>query len=108
MVEPAITDAIRRYIESLRSRGIHPRQAVLFGSHSQGRADEWSDIDLIVVAPEFDADRSLHLQDEMWRAVKGTDDRIEPIACGVIEWEQGDTGRTIVEIARRDGVIITA
>ncbi len=108
MVEPAVTDAIRRYLDSLRLRGIHASQAVLFGSHSIGKADEWSDIDLVVVAPEFDANRSIDLQEEMWRAIAGTDDRIEPIACGTVEWEQGDTGRTIIEIARRDGIVISA
>jgi len=28
-------------------------QAVLFGSHASGRADEWSDVDLAVISPDF-------------------------------------------------------
>jgi predicted nucleotidyltransferase len=28
-------------------------QAVLFGSHARGRADEWSDVDLAVISPDF-------------------------------------------------------
>jgi predicted nucleotidyltransferase len=28
-------------------------QAVLFGAHARGDADEWSDIDLAVVSPDF-------------------------------------------------------
>jgi hypothetical protein len=36
-----------------------------------------------------------------------TDDRIEPIPCGEREWESGD-GRPILEIVRREGVVIEA
>ena len=36
-----------------------------------------------------------------------TDDRIEPIPCGESEWASGDGG-PILEIARREGVVIEA
>jgi predicted nucleotidyltransferase len=28
-------------------------QAILFGSHARGTADEWSDVDLAVISPDF-------------------------------------------------------
>jgi len=34
-----------------------------------------------------------------------TDSRIEPIACGEREWD-ADTSRPILEIARREGMVI--
>jgi hypothetical protein len=35
----------------------------------------------------------------------GTDSRIEPIACGENEWEADDS-RLILEIVRREGIVI--
>jgi predicted nucleotidyltransferase len=44
---------IRQTIEELLQRRIRIHQAVLFGSHARGEADEWSDIDLAVISPDF-------------------------------------------------------
>jgi uncharacterized protein len=49
------TDArqvVRRTIDHLR-QNVTVRQAILFGSHAQGRANEWSDVDLAVISPDF-------------------------------------------------------
>jgi predicted nucleotidyltransferase len=45
-------EVIRRTIEYLLQK-IRIEQAVLFGSHARGRADEWSDVDLAVISPDF-------------------------------------------------------
>ena len=105
MVESKIITAIHRYIKSLNTYGIHASQLVLFGSFARGDADEYSDIDLVVIAPEFDGSREILLVKALWRATV-TDNRIEPIPCGEQEWET-DGSRPILEIARREGVIIT-
>ena len=106
MVEESVIKAVQRYLAALPALGTHARRAVLFGSFAQGRADEYSDIDLIVIAPEFDGCRELSLVKGLWRATTG-DNRIEPIPCGEHEWET-DQGRPILEIARLEGVIIAA
>ena len=106
MVEETVIESVKRYLASLPALGIHARRAVLFGSYVQGQADEYSDIDLIVIAPEFDGSREISLIKSLWRAT-ASDNRIEPIPCGELEWET-DQGRPILEIARREGVIIAA
>jgi len=105
MVEDAIIATIKDYLASLPAFGIHACCAVLFGSYVQGSADEWSDIDLIVIAPEFDGSREISLVKALWQATV-TDSRIEPIPCGQQELE-ADGSRPILEIARREGIIIT-
>jgi predicted nucleotidyltransferase len=105
MVESTIAEAIRQYLATLPSVGIHARKAVLFGSYAKGGSDQWSDIDLIVIAPEFDGRRDISLIKSLWRATK-IDSRIEPIPCGEKEWETDDS-RPILEIARREGITIT-
>ena len=106
MVEEAVITTIKRYLASLPTFGIHAYRAVLFGSYALGKADEYSDIDLIVIAPEFDGSREISLVKRLWRATV-SDSRIEPIACGEKEWET-DQQRPILEIARREGIIIDA
>ena len=106
MVESTITSAIKRYVLALSTFGIHTNRLVLFGSFARGDADEWSDIDLVVIAPEFDGPRELTLVEKLWLATASADNRIEPIPCGELEWET-DGSRPILEIARREGVIIT-
>lgn len=106
MVEDEVIESVKRYLASLPALGIHACQAVLFGSYVQGQADEYSDIDLVVIAPEFDGSREISLVKALWRATV-SDNRIEPIPCGQKEWET-DQSRPILEIARREGIIINA
>ena len=43
---------VRQTIELLRKK-VRIDQAFLFGSHAKGGADEWSDVDLAVISPDF-------------------------------------------------------
>ncbi len=106
MVERTITELIKKYLAALPAFGIHPSRAVLFGSFATGRFDQWSDIDLVVIAPEFDGVREIPLIQSLWRAT-AVDSRIEPIPCGEKEWER-DRSRPILEIARQEGLVITS
>jgi len=106
MVEETVTGVVKRYLEAMVAEGIHPGGAVLFGSSARGQTDQYSDIDLIVIAPEFDGPREISLVKGLWRAT-ACDNRIEPIPCGEREWET-DGSRPIVEIGRREGIIIAA
>ncbi|HUT54717.1 MAG TPA: nucleotidyltransferase domain-containing protein [bacterium] len=106
MVEQSIQIAVRRYIEAARAAGFHVRRAVLFGSHARGAGNEWSDIDLVVIAPELDGPTDRRLVSKLWELRAFTDSRIEPIPCGEREWDS-DGDRPILEIARREGIIIT-
>lgn len=105
MVESSIINTIQKYIAALAQTGIHASKAVLFGSYATGRAHEWSDIDLVVIAPEFDGQKTLGLIETLWQTTK-VDSRIEPIPCGEKEWET-DQSRPILEIARQEGLVVT-
>ncbi len=107
MVESTIMTALRDYVTALGSCGIHASRLVLFGSFARGDANEFSDIDLVVIAPELEGPRDLTLVEKLWQATMSADNRIEPIPCGEREWET-DGSRPILEIARREGIVITA
>lgn len=106
MVEEAIVAAVKKYLGLLNSFGIRSRKAVLFGSVARDGGDEHSDIDVVVIAPEFDGPRDISLLKALWRATVA-DSRIEPVPCGEKEWET-DESRPILEIARREGIVIAA
>lgn len=107
MVEDAVIELVKRYLAALPALGIHARRAILFGSYVQEQTDEYSDIDLVVIAPEFDGVREITLIEKLWQATISADNRIEPIPCGEQEWVT-DQSRPILEIARREGIIIAA
>jgi hypothetical protein len=107
MVDADIIITIKRYLASLTSVGIHARRAVLFGSFARGDAHAWSDIDVVVIAPEFDGECNRAIMESLWSARISTDIRIEPIPCGEGEWDT-EGGRPILECARREGIVIAA
>ena len=103
MVESTVSTIVRKYFDTLPSYGIQAERAILFGSFAKGVPAEWSDIDILIVAPEFDQPHTIDLVKKLWIATKNVDYRIEPVACGVKEWESDDS-RPILEIARREGI----
>jgi len=106
VADAAVIDAVKRYIDVLRrEHAFNVSQAVLFGSFARGRADEWSDIDLVVVASRFDEGIARPDVELLWRVAAHTDSRIEPIPCGVRQWVE-DQSSAIIEIARREGQVI--
>lgn len=105
MVAEPIELSVRQYLAAVRAAGIRARRAVLFGSHARGTSGPWSDIDLVVIAPELDDLDDRRLVDILWELRAVTDARIEPVPCGVREWET-DASRPILEAARREGVVI--
>jgi predicted nucleotidyltransferase len=107
MVDESTALTIRRYLRAVQAAGIHARRAVLFGSYARGEADEWSDLDLVVIAPELENPAARALVNKLWELRATTDARIEPVPCGDHEWESDQT-RPILEIARREGIVIAA
>jgi len=107
MVKEKILDIIRNYLQAVNQAGIETRRAVLYGSWARDEAREGSDIDLVVIAPEFDGEWERELLDRLWELTALVPEawRIEPIACGEREWLEDDS-RAILEIARREGQVI--
>ncbi len=48
---------LKAYIHKLEENQVHIQQAVLFGSFSKGLADQWSDIDIVLVSDAFEGIR---------------------------------------------------
>jgi len=74
----------------------------LFGSYARGDAHADSDIDVLIIAPEFDGPYDRARVDLLWTLRIYTDTRIEPLPVGERQWQE-DSVSTIIEIARREG-----
>jgi uncharacterized protein len=102
MVERSVMNSIRRYLRALQDQGIEVHFGIIFGSRAKGNADEWSDIDLLIVSPRFDHMSDRKDVDMLWHLAARVDSRIEPIPCGKLQWE-ADHANPIVELSRREG-----
>lgn len=102
MVDHAIVAVVRAYLEKVQAEGIRARRGIVFGSHARGTANEDSDIDLIVLAPEFDGERDRAKTDILWALRAKSDSRVEPIGVGERQWEEDDE-TPIIEVARQEG-----
>ena len=71
-----IEESIRRFVIKVRSQ--YDVQAIyLFGSRASGKADEWSDVDLLVISPDFSKDR-FESQVALLTLASRIDTRLEP------------------------------
>lgn len=104
MVDESVVLAVRSYLHNLQTQGLAVSFGVVFGSQATGRTDRWSDIDLLVVSPRFDAMHSRKDVNLLWRVAARTDSRIEPIPCGEQQWSDGSS--PIVGVAQRDGQVV--
>ncbi|OIP09461.1 MAG: hypothetical protein AUJ96_05205 [Armatimonadetes bacterium CG2_30_66_41] len=106
MADRAAVSAVQDYLQVVRRSGIGASRAVLFGSFSREDAGPDSDIDILVIAAEFDGPYDHRKVDLLWQLRAVTDSRIEPVAVGERQWQEDDSN-PLIEIARREGIPIT-
>jgi predicted nucleotidyltransferase len=107
MLEQSVLTSVKRYLAALTTRGIVIERLVVFGSQAKGEAHEWSDIDILVISPQFDNIKDRNAINLLWRVAARIDSRIEPIPCGSLQWRDDDSS-AIIEIARREGQVLEA
>jgi predicted nucleotidyltransferase len=105
MVDKAVLEVVKKYLQALSTQGLPVKAGVLFGSYAAGKMHEWSDIDLLVISPRFDAMCKRADIDLLWHVAANVDSRIEPIAVGEQQYKN-DSSSYIIETARREGQVI--
>ncbi len=72
-----IYESVNRYLAELKKRNIEIVSAYLFGSYAKGKADEWSDIDLLLLLKNFIGD-SFDFKFMLMKIARDIDFNIEP------------------------------
>ena len=106
MVEPAIVRVVTECLLAVRRSGLRVSRGVVFGSHARGEARPESDIDVLVISPEFDGPYDRQRVDILWQMRARTDSRVEPFGVGERQWQEDDAN-PIIEIARREGQVLS-
>ncbi len=106
MAEKSITASVKNYLNELVRIGIPVKFGIIFGSHARKDTHRWSDIDLLVISNRYDESFSREDINLLWRTAAHTDNRIEPVPVGLNRWRTDDES-TIIEIARREGILVS-
>ncbi|NSW83934.1 MAG: nucleotidyltransferase domain-containing protein [Syntrophothermus sp.] len=75
-----IHKTIENFKKSLSKYGINVEKAFLYGSHAKGTAHQFSDIDLIVISPDFEGLNFKQRCEVLGRAIVEVMEPIEPLA----------------------------
>jgi predicted nucleotidyltransferase len=94
----------RVYLSVLNNAGIIIDKAYLYGSYASNKANEDSDIDLLLVSKQFDTDDDYVLS-KPWLYCSKVDHRIEPLSVGLKKFTTDDIS-PIFEVIRQTGIEI--
>ncbi len=106
MAEKTVIKSVKKYLNELTQAGVPVRFGIMFGSYAREDTHKWSDIDVLVVSTLYDTAYKRSDINLLWKTAARTDNRIEPIPVGLDRWEKDDSS-AIIEIARREGVLVT-
>ena len=103
MGQDAVLNTVRQFKDALESHNIHVEKLILFGSHAAGMAREDSDIDLVVISPNFSGMSYWDRIDILSEAIHQVYAPIEASAFTPEEWSSEKS--LIVDYAK-DGVLV--
>jgi len=103
MDKKAVLEIIKEFKNTLETTGVRVERIILFGSYANGIPHEWSDIDLVIISPDF-VNKGLWERIKMIsKAISIVFQPIEAIPMTPAEWEKGDS--MIVEFAKKGEVV---
>ncbi|MEW5800706.1 MAG: nucleotidyltransferase domain-containing protein [bacterium] len=77
-VNDVIIDKVKRFLTTLKEKGIRVEFAYLFGSYARCAENTWSDIDVAIVSSDLTGDR-FHERIRLTKIAQEIDSRIEPV-----------------------------
>lgn len=96
---------IKKYITELKKNGIQISKIFLFGSYAYGKPSKDSDIDLLIVSPQFDDLRKDEFTSKLWLATEAVDFIIEPIGIGEKVFNKNNFS-PLLDLIRKKGIEI--
>jgi predicted nucleotidyltransferase len=103
---PEIAAIITRYCAQLEALGIHVERAILFGSHARDEARDSSDIDVLIVSPDFEPLNTRERLERLGTAAARLWQPVEAIACTPAELARVEAA-TLLEKIVQTGVQVS-
>ncbi len=94
---------VKHFAQAVRAQGVNLRTVILFGSYARGDEQEWSDIDVALVADEFIGVSFEDIKRFIDVTIQKPYFFIEPHTFNTAEFEKGNP---FVDEIRRTGVLI--
>ena len=104
MANKKIVELLKKYIFLLKTEGISVEKAFLFGSYLSGNATNDSDIDLMIVTNDEDAENDL-VAGKVWNLTRRISTKIEPFLIGFDKFSDGKSS-PLVDLIKRKGIEI--
>ncbi|MBI2437050.1 MAG: nucleotidyltransferase domain-containing protein [Candidatus Magasanikbacteria bacterium] len=104
MAKTNVKKIIQAYARELSKTGISFEHLYLFGSYATNKNTRWSDIDVLVTTKKNLEKDYLNYKKNLRHALLNVDTRIEPHACTVDDFKNGETLPAIE--AKRYGIKI--
>ena len=104
MAKKEVIDLLKRYITLLKSEGIAVEKAFLYGSYSLETETDDSDIDLMIVTNDKDADNDFIIG-KIWQLTKKINTRIEPFLVGLDRFNKNSYS-PLIDLIKEKGVKI--
>jgi len=107
MVAKEIRLIIKKYISELKKNGLIISRVYLFGSHAYGKPGTESDIDLLIVSPQFDDINREEYSAKLWLATETVDYLVEPIGVGEKAFNSNEFS-PLLDLVKTKGLEIAA
>ena len=102
--QQAAISTVKRFAEAVRKQGIDLKAVILFGSYARGEQQEWSDIDVALVADEFIGVGFEDIKRFIDVTIQQPFLFIESHTFNTREFNQGNP---FIEEIRRTGIVVT-
>ena len=106
MVAEEVLAKVKEYLAIITSEGITISKAFIYGSQARGTATSESDIDVMIVSPQFDKQKEKYAP-LLWGGKKRCEYRIEPYPVGEQRFLT-DESSPIIAVVKEEGVEVAA
>ncbi len=104
MANRDIIELLKKYIALLKAEGISVEKAFLYGSYSTETETDNSDIDLMIVTNNEDANNDL-IVGKVWNLTRKISTKIEPFLIGFDRFN-GSNNSPLIDLVKESGIEI--
>ena len=105
-MDKAVVDSLDKLKQALLQQGLRVNRVILYGSQAAGRAEEYSDIDVVVISDDFKGINVLERLETIGLAMAEARimEPIEPLAYTEEEFSLKDSGTFIGDEVKGKGM----